>query len=570
MKSFKNFKLRSKLLILNTIAVVFLLTIGSVSYVSVGQMTSNSQDMYEENLMKVKTINEVATNFNRIMNDILQLMLTKDTAKNAELQQNFKETSDQNSALLNAYGDLPMNAAEQEVYNRISDSRKLLLELEYKVIDLAMQNENVEAYSVYVNELEPQKNKIEGMLVEMADLVEADAKVSHHENMAAGAASKTASIVCVIVAALLLGLLSIFITRSITRPIGKLQTLMQQAAEGDFTGQGTYLYKDETGALTNSYNKMVESLGSLVKQISENAATLAASSEQLLASSEQSAQATEHISTQIQEISEGTDSQARGAVEMSRTIEEMNVGIQRIAESATELASDSQDSESNVIKGHGKLDEAIREMEQIHLSISNLADVVTSLNAKSASIGDITDTIKAIADQTSLLSLNAAIEAARAGEEGRGFAVVAAEVKKLAEQTQESSANVSGLIHQIQTETQIAFQSMEISRSQAENGKVVMGDVSRVFDGIMSSTRNLSVQLHEVSAVTEQMSASSEQVLATVESSASIAGGTKEMTQSVAAAAEEQLASVQEVTGSSAYLSKLAQDLQTSIERFKV
>ncbi len=570
MRIFHNLKLRSKLFVLNAAAIVFLLLVGTVSFVYVNQMTANSRVMYEESLMKVKSINQVITNFNRIMADMLQMIINEGPEENRALNEHFQATFETNSKLLTSYKDFDLNAEEQAIYDTVMGSRKELRSFEDEVANAALDNRTSEAYQLYLTKLEPKKIETEALYVQLADLAEAAAKQSNEENIQAGAVSKTVSIISVTTAVVVLILLSLFIIRSITRPIRDLQHLMEQAADGDFTSVGTHLYRDEAGALTRSYNTMVESLSGLVKRIAENAVTLAASSEQLLASSEQSAQTTQHIAGQIQDISSGTESQARGTAEISRTMEEMNIGIQRIAESASELAADSQDSERNVASGHDKLEEAIREMEQIHRSIGSLSEVVTSLNEKSASIGDITDTIKAIAEQTSLLSLNAAIEAARAGEEGRGFAVVAAEVKKLAEQTQESSASVSGLIQDIQSETKIAFQGMELSRNQAENGRVVMSDVSRVFDGIMSSTRHLSVQLHEVSAVTEEMSASSEQVLATVESTAVIAGTAKDMSQSVAAAADEQLASVQEVTGSAAYLSKLAQDLQTSIERFKI
>ncbi|ANF94589.1 methyl-accepting chemotaxis protein [Paenibacillus bovis] len=570
MSILRNLKFRSKLLVLNIAALAFIVVIGSVGYVQVQNMAANSATMYSNSLHKVSSINQILTNFNRYMGDVLQLMLNEDPARNNSLKQHYEETFATISASLTRYTQLPLSAEEKQIFVGITETRKQIRSTLGEITTLTTQNKNAEAYNMYVTRIEPLKKTLEGYYTQLADIATAEAKVKNDENEQARQLAQTVTIVCAVVAAIILLLLSYIITRMITVPIRSLQQMMEKAADGDFTVKGNYPYRDETGQLTHSFDSMVGSLNELVKQISGNAVTLAASSEQLLASSEQSATATEHISNQVQDINDGTEKQAQGAVEMNRTMEEMNTGIQRIAESATELAAESQDSEEKVTRGYKQLEKSNQQMEQIYQSIGALAVVVQSLNKKSVSIGEITNTIKNIADQTSLLSLNAAIEAARAGEEGKGFAVVAAEVKKLAVQTQVSSQNVSSLISEIQTETQNVLQNVEVSQSQAQEGKEAIAEVSSVFDSVMQSIRNLSVQLHEVSAVTEEMSASSEEVLASVGASAEIAVHSKDMSQSVAAATEEQLASVQEVTSSAAYLSNLAVELQSSIERFKV
>lgn len=570
MNIFRNLKLRLKLLILNLTAIVFLVLIGAVSFYYVNSLASNSKVMYGENLVKVKQIAELKSNFNIIINDLLGLMLTSDENLNHDLNKNYEDTTAENGKIMQDYAKLVDGKKEQSVYNDALEDMKEFSAASDKVIALGLQNQKNEAYDLYINTLVPTKDSIEKSIADLSKMTETDADNRNADNNEASLTAKLVSVILLVIAALLLIFISRLIAGMITRPVQSLQKLMESAAEGDLTVKGDYLYKDETGRLMSSFNVMVESLRGLVRHINEKAVSLAASSEELTATSEQSATATGHISKQIQAISEGTETQSRGAEEMNRTMEEMALGIGRIAESANELVEASRHSESNAVAGQEFVAKALQQVDQIYQSVVDLGHVVASLNEKSASIGNITNTINDIANQTSLLSLNAAIEAARAGAEGRGFAVVAAEVKKLAEQTQESSQNVAHLIKEMQSETAAVFNSMENSKNYAENGKATMGDVAGNFENIMQNIKRLTVQLHEVSAVTQQMSASSEEVVATVEASAGIMEKTKELTQNVASAARQHLASATEVTGSAAYLSGLAAELQASIERFKV
>ena len=195
---------------------------------------------------------------------------------------------------------------------------------------------------------------------------------------------------------------------------------------------------------------------------------------------------------------------------------------------------------------------------------------IKKLGNLSQEIGNIIGVITGIADQTNLLALNAAIEAARAGEHGQGFAVVADEVRKLAEQSKESADQIAGLINQMQEDTTEAVNVMEVGTKEVAAGKVIVDETGKRFEKILLSIEQVTAQIQEVSAISEEMSASAEEVNASIEEMANIAQYSASNTQNVASASEEQLASMEEITASATTLSKMAEDLQAIVKKFKL
>ncbi|MBY0123309.1 methyl-accepting chemotaxis protein [Bacillus sp. S/N-304-OC-R1] len=365
---------------------------------------------------------------------------------------------------------------------------------------------------------------------------------------------------------------SLLFTRTIVRPMKTINMQLKEIAEGegDLTKELSVTSKDEIGDLASSFNKMLYNLRSMIQQISLTSEQIAASSEELTASAEQTTQATNQITTAIQEIAIGAEMQGQGAVESSKSMQVMTESIQQVAETTASVSEAAMETSKEANKGNESIQMIMKQMDIIHESVDASASVVNRLGEQSKEIGNITEVIMGIADQTNLLALNAAIEAARAGEQGRGFTVVADEVRNLAEQSKESATKIAGFIKQIQEDTLHAVSVMNKGTHEVAVGMEVVHKTSEGIQNILSSVEQVASQIQEASAVTEEMAASVEEVSASIEEMASISQVAASNTQNVASSSEEQLASIEEIASTSASLSKMAEDLQELVNKFKV
>ncbi|GIO38473.1 methyl-accepting chemotaxis protein McpA [Paenibacillus antibioticophila] len=368
------------------------------------------------------------------------------------------------------------------------------------------------------------------------------------------------------------GVLLFFVIRSITRPIEQLNRSAQRVSEGYLNVEDIAVNrKDEIGQLAANYNGMLFSLRTMVKEMSETAGQLAASSEELTAGTAQNSKAVEYVVELVQEAADNAESQAAVSAESARTMEDMSKGIHRIAEASGTIVESSSQTVADVQQGSEKVTEVSAQMEEIRRSTQTSAELMRQMNELSNEVASMSSAISDIAVQTNLLSLNAAIEAARAGEEGRGFAVVAGEVRKLAEQSRSTAEMIQQRIGQMTELTGRAYEVMDQEVNvNVERGISVTDAAQIAFRDIERSTQKISEQIHEVSAITEQMSASADEVARSVEHIATTSSKSLESFQGVTAATEEQLASMEEISSASEGLSRMATDVHTQIDRFKL
>lgn len=378
--------------------------------------------------------------------------------------------------------------------------------------------------------------------------------------------------IIVLAAALIVTMTLMFlIIRSITKPIRSLNRSAQRVSEGYLNERIHINRADEIGQLAENYNLMVGSLRSIVSDISDTSGLLASSSQELTATTEENSVATSYVAGLVQESKVGAESQTAAMTETSRAMEEMSSGIQKIAEAAASIVDSSADTEAEVLSGSLKIEQVSQQMEAIRTSTHRSSELIGQLNGLNSEVSEMSSAISAIAVQTNLLSLNAGIEAARAGEHGRGFAVVATEVRKLADQSKDTAGNIQETLLQM---TKLIDQTYEAIRhtvaADVELGIQVTSEAKEAFISIEHSTAKINSQLHDISAITEQMSAGAQEVAASVHEISGISRSTTEAFQGVTAATAQQLASMEEISASSTELSRMAGDLQQKIERFKL
>ena len=373
--------------------------------------------------------------------------------------------------------------------------------------------------------------------------------------------------VATLVALILAFVATLFMAKRITDP---LRQMGEALASGDLTRTLDVNTKDEVGVMSQHFNTMVVELRKLVRQVNELSQTLAASSEELAASAEQSSEVSQQVAQAITEVAAGTSKQLSAVNDASAIVEEVSASAEEVAATAETITGLSHKSTAATLNGSSAIDRAVQQMGNIGDGSKAVNDAVEKLAESSRHIGEIVNVISGIAGQTNLLALNAAIEAARAGEQGRGFAVVAEEVRKLAEQSESATKEITKLIAQNHMDIQKAVQAMEVSSSSVKVGIDVVNAAGVTFREISQLTDEVSTQIAGISSAIGEIAKGSERIVVSVRDIETVSKDSAGQSQSVSAAAEEMTASMTEISSSSQSLAKMAQELQAAVDRFRV
>ncbi|WP_138495467.1 methyl-accepting chemotaxis protein [Paenibacillus pinistramenti] len=390
------------------------------------------------------------------------------------------------------------------------------------------------------------------------------------EVAAAAAPIRNTTAIVLVISILLFGAGALWIVHSLLRPLKRLGQYAEQISGGDLTLRVATDSSDEIGQLSRHFQHMVDNLHQMIVQIQEMTLNLSASSQQLTAGADQTIAAIEHVTTAIQEVAAGSEKQLTTIQTGSDKVSGISRGVAGISASLQELAKQSEAELKLTDDGSEAIGMSVMKMAGIQETVQELDAMIADLNERSENISAIISTISDIAGQTNLLALNASIEAARAGEHGRGFSVVATEVRKLAEMSSYSAQQISELVTAIQMKVSDSLQAMNTVKERVDEGMDSVDLSGRSFARIRRSVSKSSKQIDGVRAASSELEQDGQSVMAAMQQIAGISEEAAGNTQTVSAAAEEQLASIIEIGNSASELSRLAENLQKLVSRFKI
>lgn len=562
-------KIKLKLILLVSFLLISLTINGAVAYYQISQTETAYQKMQHEEALQL-TLKSLQYRFTGISNDERAFLLNGDM----ELVSGMEEKAKDIEGYFAEIEKLPtIKSSDLEALNKIKENLKLYTEANHDMVEAKVKGEEEQAITLH---MEDQRNirkelvdpSIETLITNVEKRIkEEKTSLAKKQNF------NTIILTTIFLFTCIVGIITAFlIIRSIIKPLQLMNSRLKEISEGegDLTQHIAVSTKDELGEMATSFNLMIDKLRELVRQVAINAEQVAAASQQLSASSEETTRATEQIASNLQEVAVGTDRQVKSVKETSNTIMALSTSVGQISSSSEIVNNTTILASEKANEGNTVVTTVVSQMNDINDTVKNLSERVITLGARSREINKIIGAITGIAEQTNLLALNAAIEAARAGEHGKGFAVVADEVRKLAEQSAVSAQQISQLITTIQSDTEQTVLSMEDTTTKVADGIKLVHDAGSTFQQIQQAVLEVSSQIQEVTAAVQELSSGSEQIVQSVSLIAEASDVAAAGTQSMSAATEEQLAAMEEIAASSSSLSKMAEELQEIVGKFKV
>lgn len=364
--------------------------------------------------------------------------------------------------------------------------------------------------------------------------------------------------------------IALAVTASMTKEIKKVSGHMKDVASGDLTDRIDVKKKNEFGDLENNFNNMVENMAVLIKGVEEKSGVIVQASAKIAGVSKSTTETVGQVSEAIQSVAVGASGQADSTQTATTEVENLADRLKETKAYVTDISDMSVETQKLSNKGLAIVDDLITKGQRSIDNSKISKDVVTEMVSSIEKINFISDAITEITEQTNLLSLNASIEAARAGESGKGFAVVADEIRKLAEQSQQSTDEIKQIVNEITIKSQQVEQTMDESVGIIEEQNVSIKDAKELFNTISDSVNGLKEGLDNITQLNEAMDTNRNNVVSKMEDVAAVATETAAASEEVTASAVDVEQTMHDLNEFTVELDNIAEALKEAIDKFKL
>ena len=468
------------------------------------------------------------------------------TNREPDVQQNtleaFELRNQQIRTAQGIYEKLITSTQERNAYDEYVRLLGQYHQIEERMKSLSRANQIDELRNLLNTELLNNSEQVNAVLTRLLDINNDDANATNQQAKDQYDMAFNLVVGLLVVATALTLLFAWLLTRSITLPIARALEAAEEVAEGNLTRPITVDGNDEAGRLLAAMAKMQTKLRDTLQRIAGSATQLASAAEELNAVTDESARGLTQQNNEIEQA--------------ATAVNEMTSAVEEVARNAVSTSEASRNATTSAGDGRDLVQETVSAIERMSADVQATASLIGDLANESRDIGKVLDVIRGLADQTNLLALNAAIEAARAGEAGRGFAVVADEVRALAHRTQQSTSEIERMIGSIQTGTEHAVDSMRNSTERAESTLNIAKGAGMSLDTINTAI----VEINERNLV----------IASAAEEQAQVAREVDRNLVNIRDLSVQSATGASQTSAASSELSRLAVDLNGMVGRFRL
>jgi methyl-accepting chemotaxis protein len=538
----RNIKIGPRLALGFSLLTLLVLLLGIFSLNKMTVMNHDNEIIIDKWLPSIEALAAMNLSIMRYRVYALRQALTPEPEILARTQVKLSELQMEVIHHLKDYEHLISTSEERELFKDLTATKERYIVVGAR-IGAAVESGDIDhAKNILDEEEPPLADEVAQLLLRLSEYNDRGAAIAAQESSAAYEDGKLLMFIVLGIALVIATGLGWGITRSIVNPLTDAVTATETIASGNLTQQIRVEGSDEPAQLLTALTLMQDNLRSAITQISNSSVQLASAGEELSSVAEESSRNLQRQNYEIQ--------QAASAVT------EMSAAVDEVARNAVNTAEASNESSRLAHDGRDKVHHTVAALKSMSEEFGRTSALIGGLAEQSKDIGKVLDVIRAIAEQTNLLALNAAIEAARAGEAGRGFAVVADEVRALAHRTQVSTKEIEQMISKVQGGTTAAVESMKGSVEQASKTLTVAEQAGGALEQIYQKAGQIGERNLLIASASEEQAAVAREVDRNIVNISDLS------TQSAAGANQTSAATYE--------LARLATDLNTLVSRFVI
>lgn len=561
---FKNLKLITIIIMMSTLSVIFTCIIGYMGYSKMKSINNNISNMYEENLTPVTDLSTITSNFVNIQLITNKAQVQYDSMYDVQVS-GFNDTINKE---LTKYSSKKLGK-EQEVQVKIlKNSYSQYIKLWNKSKSILISGERLQEDDL--KQFEILGSSINASL---QGLIKEEVNSGYNLKNSSDKIYNNSVLMFLIIVTIILALLAIIsfrIIQNINKSSKEMINVLNEVSEGDFTIKLNTSGNNEFSIMKRSLNETLTNISSMLNTIKSSFFTINEKSNVLSKISDEMAFSSEHISSTIQNISEATTLQAGDLLNISDTLNEFSNQLTNVVTSIKDIKLNSNNIHCKTIESNGYMLTVINSVDEVTSAFKNLTLTINSVSKNIKEITQMSNLINNIANQTNLLSLNAAIEAARAGEAGKGFSVVAQEIRKLSEQSKLSSENITLLINNIFNDTELMIKTTSIMNTELAKQKNSIETAIDSYNVINAAVDKITPKIESVNSSAVTLNNNKNHIIDELNLASSIAEDISSSTVKISTSTEEMTASSEEVSHTAKNLNSMNKDIIKKINKFKL